>query len=368
MSSAPEPLSNIDAASLDRYGLDITEGSVGVMIETALVAFYCVIFAFSLYSFLRKGIKSRTVFIMLCMVIYLFASALVMWVLDVFTYFTTVHALLRHGNMPLPDRAALAAAETATLSTPQMAFFWINMIIGDTIVIWRVWVIYFRTRWIILLPCILLFASIFFAVFDLLCLSGSGLVIHTVLAGGQQVCQRVEVVPWTLSLATNALCTVLIGFKFWEHRRVICGLHLSRSITNQILSLLVESGFIYCLLWLLQVACFFDVPRDSRAGYLIKFASGLGKQLSGMYPTLIITIVNLRYTIQWENSESISLNISAGHRSSGNVSTLRWAAPPTQLVHTQHSATDGQVNGSEMIVESIRKSAGDWKETTEHVV
>ncbi|KAJ7641833.1 hypothetical protein FB45DRAFT_1054244 [Roridomyces roridus] len=100
------------------------------------------------------------------------------------------------------------------------------------------------------------------------------------------------------ALGTNATCTLLIGLRAWQHRRITSSLNIIESengsrrqiSTNRILSLLVESGFIYCLFWLTQLILFVPVDRTAPVYYLYDVFSGMGDQISGMYPTLIIVI------------------------------------------------------------------------------
>ncbi|KAF7369769.1 hypothetical protein MVEN_00309000 [Mycena venus] len=57
---------------------------------------------------------------------------------------------------------------------------------------------------------------------------------------------------------------------------------------DKVLSVLVESGFIYCLLWLTQIMNFVNYSRNTPTIYIDWLAQGIGNQISGMYPTLII--------------------------------------------------------------------------------
>ncbi|KAJ7123672.1 hypothetical protein C8R44DRAFT_875842 [Mycena epipterygia] len=99
---------------------------------------------------------------------------------------------------------------------------------------------------------------------------------------------------WAFPLGTNASYTILIRYKAWDrHHRKIRELNIlgnpRRLSTDKLLSILVESGFIYCLFW-----------------------------ISGMYPTLIIVIVNLHQTI-CEEPSSVKTNMVAG-------GTLQWVS------------------------------------------
>ncbi|KAJ7123689.1 hypothetical protein C8R44DRAFT_784208 [Mycena epipterygia] len=203
------------------------------------------------------------------------------------------------------------------------ALFMFNMVVGDSVVIWRAWVLYQRTLWVVSIPCIMLLMSFIFAVIDLICLTGAGFSNQTAIAGGGAVCTHAELMAWAFSLVTNASCTILIGYKAWHHRRSMRALNISgtsrRLSTDKLLSILVESGFIYCLFWLTQLILFFPVSRDKPEIYVYQLLAGMGDQISGMYPTLIIVIVNLHQTI-WED-HSVTLNSNGAADS-----TVQWAS------------------------------------------
>ncbi|KAJ7161131.1 hypothetical protein C8R46DRAFT_360003 [Mycena filopes] len=199
------------------------------------------------------------------------------------------------------------------------------MIVGDSVVIWRAWVLHQGPRWVVSIPCLMLLMSFIFSVVDITCLTGAGWSVHSSIAGGGAVCAHAELISWAFSLVTNASCTILIGFRAWQHRRAMRDLHIvgnpRRMSADKVLSLLVESGFVYCLFWLTQYILFVDFSRDSPVQYVYQLFSGMGDQISGMYPTLIIVIVNLHHTIWEESSSTIKIGTKGGA-----VSSLRWAA------------------------------------------
>jgi hypothetical protein len=108
------------------------------------------------------------------------------------------------------------------------------MVVGDTVVIWRAWVLYQRTLWVVAIPCTMLLMSfsepivvnccttseclifpIVFTVIDLTCLTGAGWSNQTAIAGGGEICTHAELMSWAFSFVTNATCTILIGYKAW---------------------------------------------------------------------------------------------------------------------------------------------------------
>ncbi|KAN0129144.1 hypothetical protein V8E53_013015 [Lactarius tabidus] len=95
------------------------------------------------------------------------------------------------------------------------------------------------------------------------------------------------------TLATNLLSTGLIAWKAWK-RRISVGKHLcggSGSLrVDRVFALLVESGFIYCCIWILYVISAFQVL--SGLGFIVMDAILLF--ISGLYPTLIVILVAMQ--------------------------------------------------------------------------
>lgn len=105
-----------------------------------------------------------------------------------------------------------------------------------------------------------------------------------------------------------------------QHRKIMKDLSLGVKYhgmsTENILSLLVESGFIYSFLWVenhpallcrpfdrpfqgTQIIGYLDFVPDSPWNFISEIVVRIGRQITGMYPTLIIVIVNFKRTI-WE--------------------------------------------------------------------
>jgi len=112
-------------------------------------------------------------------------------------------------------------------------------------------------------------------------------------------------------LGTNALSTFLIAWKAWEVRRVL-GRQLRRGSPSQrvekILALLIESGFIYCLLWSIYLLSAYSVLPGA-GSYIVNINMFL---LSSMYPAIIIIIVCMQigqdaYTTKPERTNRVDL-------------------------------------------------------------
>ncbi|KAH9026509.1 hypothetical protein EDB85DRAFT_169167 [Lactarius pseudohatsudake] len=112
------------------------------------------------------------------------------------------------------------------------------------------------------------------------------------------------------TLATNLVSTGLIAWKAWQCR-VDVKKHLgeaSRSVrTERVFALLVESGFIYCCVWIVYLISARDlmpVPGFAVMDDVLLFVSGL-------YPTLIIILVAMQKSpVQYYSTHSTGMRFT----------------------------------------------------------
>ncbi|KAF8198874.1 hypothetical protein K438DRAFT_695351 [Mycena galopus ATCC 62051] len=327
-------ISGNDALTLQRYGRDITEDAVHIIAESIFCA-YGIFFAIGLYSILsRKGVRSRGAIIMLSVMVYLYAASMLNWALDLWAFFEGIHSLLMAPGTPIPDRADLADDIASRFYALQEGLFVFNIVIGDSVEIWRTWVIYRGRRLAIIIPSFLLLASFVFGLIDITCSSFQD---PTSLPGARDICPPAALIAWAFSLGTNLTCTAFIGLKAWKHRQMMRGLDFPgqprRMSTEKILSILVESGFIYSLSWAILGIAFLPITRASPWFYPMKILNPLGYQIAGMYATLIIVIVNFKCTI-WEDSPT-TLSNGAAHNLSQWVVANAKASGATDTFDTQ---------------------------------
>ncbi|TFL03372.1 hypothetical protein BDV98DRAFT_503949 [Pterulicium gracile] len=189
------------------------------------------------------------------------------------------------------------------------------MIIGDSVVIWRAWVISNRHK-AIFAPIIFLLAATAFAIIDVICLTEvEDDVSHTTsIPPGSRTCTWSEPIAWALSLCTNILSTSIIAWQVWSHRRFMkneLGNRYPRSRSERVLVLLVESGFIYCLFWFTQLVLFLPLSRANRAIWAFEVLAPFGDQISGLYPTIIIVLVNMQHSLHDTHVQEISTIVAA---------------------------------------------------------
>ncbi|KAI0754092.1 hypothetical protein C8Q80DRAFT_345519 [Daedaleopsis nitida] len=150
----------------------------------------------------------------------------------------------------------------------------VNVVLGDAIVWWRAWVIWQGNRIVRALCIILLICTFALGVADTsqsctqahgfsaaLAAANTGLTfpVGTLFQG-----DATGIATCVLSLVTNFAATAVIGYKAWQHRRLIAKhlrLRSRRSQVERVLALIVESGVIYCIIWIFVVAYQFAVTR-----------------------------------------------------------------------------------------------------------
>ncbi|KAJ6566162.1 hypothetical protein B0H19DRAFT_1351516 [Mycena capillaripes] len=331
-SSSSAPMSDADAQALYLYGRNTAQDAFGVIWETMLISAYGVFFAVAVYSIFRKGLTSRGSIAMLCAIVSLYASSLTLWALDVTIWFQDTHiAFMSNPTIALPDRKGLVNDNLHSLTTQQTALYVFNMVVADGVVLWRVWALYPRALWMVSIPGILLVTtfgeSISIArhrlgVVNTCCEFATNVHQLPYLPGGTRVCE--SHLPWAFSLATNLTCTIMIGYRAWQHRRTMKTLGIvgnsQRMSADKVLSILVESGLII-LTQIYNYVKFGAASRTNAGIYIYWLFNGVGNQISGMYPTFIIVIVNFKQSM-WE-TDSITTLRFAGQSKNGN-SKKRW--------------------------------------------
>ncbi|KAJ7810719.1 hypothetical protein B0H14DRAFT_2862498 [Mycena olivaceomarginata] len=175
---------------------------------------------------------------------------------------------------------------------------------GDTIVIWRTWTLCPDQKLLVAGPMALWFGG-FTCLFSLICVAiqnGSSSA-WTIGVYDAPTTLHLSMATAALSAATNFFSTLLISLKAW-HRRDLFRSQTSSTgpgtRAHKIMSLLIESGFIYFAIWVVAMLNFY---LDWRAPVLQAVLRGGYDMVMGTYPTLIIILVHLDYTF-WDSASS----------------------------------------------------------------
>ncbi|KAJ7592137.1 hypothetical protein C8J56DRAFT_1024320, partial [Mycena floridula] len=152
----------------------------------------------------------------------------------------------------------------------------LNYLIGDSIVVWRAWVIWTHHSRIhaLLIACLL------------------GTFSNTPRFSPTGSRTLIVLLPLFL---TNFISTLLMGYKAWVYKAEIkrnLGLsHNKRTKVERVLILLTESGSIYCLLWLSMLV--FSLKSSNNQSLSFKLISSILPHLVAIYPILIVLLLAL---------------------------------------------------------------------------
>ncbi|PIL28050.1 hypothetical protein GSI_09802 [Ganoderma sinense ZZ0214-1] len=114
----------------------------------------------------------------------------------------------------------------------------------------------------------------------------------------------VGIAACVLSLSTNTLATLLVGYKAWESRRRLRGYFVAGTRASQVeklFSLLIESGAVYSAIWAVVVAWQAgEYKPSSPSPSMVRFLDIFGLVVQSallpiiaIYPALIIVLVAL---------------------------------------------------------------------------
>ncbi|KAJ6464947.1 hypothetical protein C8R45DRAFT_1107182 [Mycena sanguinolenta] len=119
-------LSEIDAL-LDRFGYDIMHQVVLTISESIFFSAYGIFFAVALYSIFRKGLKLRAAIVTLVMVVLLYASLFIPWIINLWTALKGIYFLLMVPGVSIPDRPALVHENLRKIGVPVKGLFVFNV-------------------------------------------------------------------------------------------------------------------------------------------------------------------------------------------------------------------------------------------------
>ncbi|KAM5535101.1 hypothetical protein V8D89_011187 [Ganoderma adspersum] len=154
-----------------------------------------------------------------------------------------------------------------------------------------------------------------------------------------------------LSLSTNIFATLLVGYKAWESRRRLRGYFVAGTRASQVeklFSLLIESGAIYCAIWVIVVAWQgWEYKPDSPSPAVVRFLDRFGLIFQGalvpliaVYPALIIVLVALQRS---HVEKALTHN---------DIPTLHLSAIALETIHTSRRDSRGPQRSGFSIINS----------------
>ncbi|KAH9007672.1 hypothetical protein EDB84DRAFT_1572647 [Lactarius hengduanensis] len=287
-SNAQGECNTIFYADYDFYRLIVYDN----LIVGIVYGVYIILYVTSVRILLREPgfTSSRPRMIMFGITTFMFAMGIIALVLEIAFWFQQILDITGYECQWSTYRTNVVFAVESTI-TRLMA---VQYILSDIICAWRAVVLWNRDKRIIAILLFLILGTTAAAGYELvpdfvICFRYNIPYYHQYYGGTTgDSGPLIMVFP---TLATNLVSTGLIAWKAWQHR-ISVGKYLGEGNgsvrTERILALLIESGFIYCCLWVLYFLSTFGVI----SGFVVMEHVLLF--VSGLYPTLIIILVAMQ--------------------------------------------------------------------------
>ncbi|KZV63147.1 hypothetical protein PENSPDRAFT_758184 [Peniophora sp. CONT] len=319
------------------------------IVETFLFALHAVLTVYFIYQrwVKRRKTASLPMFI-LTVALMMFLLSAAFWSLDIYLLWERVYQLL-----PLRQTDSSGEIDLAGIISPasipayvQQILLPLIVVIGDTVSLWRAYVLFARPRWLYVtlvgvvvvesMAYILLALSLAAHYFPRVSTSG----VLNSLGRHQGFC---VLGAYILTSVAQLSATLSISFKAWAHWNDIRKFMPHDSPTRHslaMLAVLIESGIIYFAL----LAWFGMINWYGTNGSAARSTSGFYvAPLAAMYPTLVVVIVATRRSVL-EHSISHS-KPSFGLRFATNtgehpcrVDDMPWHNAP--ISHRRHDRDD----------------------------
>ncbi|KAJ7185599.1 hypothetical protein C8R46DRAFT_1061163 [Mycena filopes] len=338
----PEELKTLRA-----IGLDLVRSFVAISNETILLTIYGAVMLKASFVLLGRGRwQKRSSALTMLALVFMFTIALVLWCMDMANFIMeTKLSFIDNPDLSLDARLGNARKFIFPLLADIDALYSYMSLVGDGIIIWRVWNLksYYRP-WVILIPLTLLVGSLVSTLMLTYCVATVGSEIVTGTFQKPPFCRNVQIVTYAMAFATTTTATVLIGLTTWSFRKAIRPMLSNaapvatnggtttrkrrRSPVESVLLLLVESGVLYFLFFAVQVVGAAPRVHDwvetkPRVSFAFTMYSYCSSVLVGIYPTAIVVLAHMQSGI---------LDDAAA---TGAASTLRMVAP----THSSSSGT-----------------------------
>ncbi|KAF8630036.1 hypothetical protein AX17_005506 [Amanita inopinata Kibby_2008] len=281
----------------------------------------------------------------------MFAGSTLFLGLDIADLLVRFRVVLTEGSDldGIASKMALADKKLQPVLWTGEILFVFMLILGDSIVLWRTWALYVDQRTIIIVPFLTWLGSMAAALFEFGCdirtdwtLEGNA---PSVASHGLAACAHADVSSFTLSYATNIICTSLIFSKAWQFRKgmkAYFGTARAQSEAEKILMLFIKSGLLYLVIYTLQAI---PIYGGSTPGSLLVWetVNAIIQQAFGMYPTALVVLVELQKSL-WD-AEEVSRQISDLRFAPNTVTSPTTISDPAILSSSGGGGNDGGEDG-----------------------
>ncbi|KZV67783.1 hypothetical protein PENSPDRAFT_653796 [Peniophora sp. CONT] len=306
----------LDDSYID-YG-EAWEYLLPLITETMLFGFASSLFAISAYTSIRQyRLKRHSSFgsIIHIMTSLMYTLSLVHWAVYL-RYFSISANQAASGD---PIVASYPVYTAATVKVTLLTLLSINTLMSDSIVLWRMYIVWNKAFVALALGAALLVTSLGLSFVNILGVAGIQFGTYNTTDFGPVNADDSEDLPTYgvlsvgiaaafMSLAINLCATILVGLvRVWLYRRQISKHFRSsnrRTFAERVMELLVDSGVAYAAIWLLYcISIYRPITRrvvlgqkSSAKSPVVTATSHLDAamaQITSIYPLIIFILVNL---------------------------------------------------------------------------
>ncbi|KAI0711777.1 hypothetical protein C8T65DRAFT_647264 [Cerioporus squamosus] len=292
---------------------------INILTTTTLFGIATSLAIASVYVLTGKGIKQRAAALQL-------AATLVLYISTATFTGAALRAVFATANQAQAAANAISDCDVQAVFNPLAVFalgdrmtciqtgtLVVNIIIGDAVVWWRVYILWpaARARQVIVgVSAVLLVTTLAISVVDTCGACNFNLSIVQSTPGNGQLFSGTTfgAVAAGMSLATNAIATCFTAYRVWLRIRSSKHLRFRLTLTGteEILVLFAESGFVYSAIWVLVVVWQggennqntyeHDTGNATFWGVIGYFVNGGLVSVIAIYPMFIIVMVALKRT------------------------------------------------------------------------
>ncbi|TFK88398.1 hypothetical protein K466DRAFT_652673 [Polyporus arcularius HHB13444] len=362
-------LSSEDAATLRSIGLNFIKVFVTIVLKTFLIAIYSILVVWT--GSLLLPMRTRASRWLCATVFVMFGLALALWMIDIHMVISEVQMTFfsDSSESSLASLYSAARSHNVRLVAVEDVLYAFMTVIGDGVVIWRVHAFwsYGKQKLVVLIPATFLAGSITTSLLLTYCAihCGDGIVLGSFQS--PRFCREIQTASYLMTLVTTAVATALIAYKTWQHRRMYLdafGKQSRRTRTQSIMFMLVETGILYMIFFLVQVVLSLKalnaiISKSQVGSFAVTMYQYSTSIIVGAYPTVIVVLVHSKLSVLRPAGESTFMNSSTllfntstrrtGHLTSGRL-------PETSIDLYEMAAADKDE-------ESDRKIAPDSSST-----
>ncbi|KAJ8096110.1 hypothetical protein PM082_000017 [Marasmius tenuissimus] len=317
------------------YGLDLIF-SFGEVLATGIIYGIHIVLTLAAITILwrrKGGMKHARVILGVSVVILYLLATTDLCCTMVYLVAGVQHLLVNNIGTSFRPRNHVYLHQFHTLMEMHSVLFPVAFVIGDAIVVWRACALSGWKKQVILLLGVFQLAVTGTAFGWIGCFVAEGMPFE------DSKCRPILLATYAISIATNIVATMVIGYTTWSNWEAIREyLKLSHRPVRaeRVTVLLLESGFFYALLLIIQFL--FEVIPDQDSNNEYELAREIFWKIStllvGIYPTALIVLIYLDRSL-WDTDGVPSLHLD----STGDLE-MGSSHPDPRQMNSEH--VDGQ--------------------------